>query len=1136
MKKNKVTQSVNWQKIMRISFIQFIFLFVIASFSYAKPTNAQTILEKEVTVKMENVSLKEAIRNLQGQTQVKFVYSSRIQMKEKVSLSVEKAKLATVLDKLLTPAKIGYRVINEQIVLVAEKGLINDLKRQSQGALEEKETETPTEIAVITITGTVADATTGEKLPGVSIAVKGTTTGTVTDLDGAFSLSVPDDKAVLLFSLIGYLKQEVSVGNKTEFNVLMQTDDKVLEQVVIVGYGADKKANLTGAVSSVKMNDIDGLPISNAATALQGRMAGVTVSSFTGQPGKNDPVIRIRGIGTFGSNAPLVVIDGVPNEVGALGDISVDDIEAVSVLKDAASASIYGVRAANGVILVTTKRGATGKPKIQYRATYSTQKPLIKPRYMDGVQWATAYNDFLTETGAAPAFTEAMIQKIKDGSDPDNFANVDWFDAVYKPAPLNMQFLSASGGTDATKYLVSVEYSDQKGIMDNTNANRLQFRANLDSKISNHLSFGVNLRGFKQGINEPIAAANQNDDGDNGINRIISGFVRPTVPVRYSFGQFGLFDGTDLAQIKNPIRLLNEQKNNTQNYRLDGKIFGQLKFLNGFSFTSSLAYVYSSTLNYRAVPSVFQYRPDGSLFNTTATVSSARNSSTLFTRYVVENLLRYEKVFNKKHDLKVLVGQTAQRDATNSFDASVRNLPSNDVVVLGASAELPTVGGSASALTLQSFLGRINYSFSDRYLLELNARVDGTSRLPASQQYPVFPSASAGWVISNEPFFKNLTKYVEFVKLRASWGQLGNQDIGNYSFTQNYSLNQNYIFSDVLSQGVAINALSNSNIQWEKTTQANIGIDIELPNRLLRIEADVFDKNTSNILVQLPIPNTLGGLTAPNQNAGSVSNKGVELLVSHGNRIGKFEYDISLNGSMVENKITSTAGRTGWITGATINEVGYPINSFFGYEAQGLFRTQAEVDASPKQFGVKPRIGDIKYRDVNGNGDVTTDDRVIIGNPFPKLTYGANIGMKYAGFDVTAFFQGISGITRYYEDQAAMANRSQKLIIWNERWTTANPEGNLPRWGNPTNNNAYSTFRMQDASYVRLKNFEVGYSVPKALLKRVHLSNLRVYFNGLNLWTLADNKDYDVEKSDTDQRSLDYMNTKSISFGLSASF
>lgn len=603
MNKVEILQSVNWQKVMRISLIQFVALFLVVSFSYAHTTNAQTILDKEVTVKVDNVSLKEAIQNIQGQTQVKFVYSSRIKLKDKVSLNAEKAKLSSVLDKLLAPSKIGYRVINEQIVLMVEKAPAKGVEEPSQGAVKEE-----IEVPVFTVSGTVSDEK-GEKLPGASIVVKGTTNGTVSDIDGGFSLSVNDDKAVLLVSSIGFLAQEVAVGKATTLNIILQADEKMLGEVVAVGYAEAKKANLTGAVSTVKMSEIDGLPISNAATALQGRMAGVTVSSFTGQPGKNDPVIRIRGIGTFGNNAPLVIIDGVPNEVGSLGDISVDDIENISVLKDAASASIYGVRAANGVILVTTKRGAAGKPKIQYRATYSTQTPLIKPRYMDGVQYANAYNDFLVETGAAPAYTAEMIQKIKDQSDPNNFANVDWFDAVYKAAPLNMQFLSASGGTEAMKYLVSVEYSNQKGIMENTNANRLQFRANLDSKISNHLSFGVNLRGLKQGINEPIAVANQNDDGDNGINRIIGGFTRPTVPVRYSFGEFGLLDGTDLPQIKNPVRLLNEQQNNTNNFRLDGKIFGQAKFLDGFSFTSSLGYVYSSTLNATFVPSVFSIAP-----------------------------------------------------------------------------------------------------------------------------------------------------------------------------------------------------------------------------------------------------------------------------------------------------------------------------------------------------------------------------------------------------------------------------------------------------------------------------------------------------------------------------------------------
>ncbi len=987
----------------------------------------------------------------------------------------------------------------------------------------------------IKVTGSVQDET-GGFLPGVTIKEDGTNNGTITNDEGQFSLVLQIGKSSLVISSIGFENQTVNLNGQDKLSITLKSDERLLGEVVAIGYGSDKKQNLTGAVSSVKMSEIDGLPISNAATALQGRMAGVTVSSFTGQPGKNDPVIRIRGIGTFGNNSPLVIIDGVPSEVGALGDISVDDIESVSVLKDAASASIYGVRAANGVILVTTKRGAVGKPKIQYRATYSIQKPLIKPRYMDGNEWAAAYNDFLVETGASPIFDAPMLQKIKDQSDPDNFANVDWFDEVYKPAPLNVQFLSASGGNEATKYSVSLEYLDQKGIMVNTNSNRLQMRANLDSKISNNLSFGINLRGLRQTINEPIAAANQNDDGDNGINRVISGFTRPTVAARYSFGEFGLFDGTTLAQIKNPLKSLYEQKNNTNNYRLDGKIFGQLKFLNDFSFTSSLGYVYSSTLNYRFSPSVFNYRPDGTTTAPAANISLATNSSSLTTRYLVENLLRYEKTFNKKHNLKVLVGQTAQHDETNGFNASVRNLPSNDIVVLGASAELPSNGGSASALSLQSFLGRINYAFNDKYLFELNARSDGSSRLPESQQYPIFPSASVGWIVSSEPFFKKLTPFVEFLKLRASWGQLGNQEIGNYSFVQNYALNQNYMFNNVLVQGAAITGFANDKIRWETTTQTNFGLDLELPNRKLRIEADVFDKNTTDILVQLPIPNTLGGLTAPNQNAGTVNNRGIELLISHANNIGKFQYDISVNGAMIKNKITSTAGREGWITGNTINQVGNPINSYYGYVSQGLFRTAEEVSTAPKQFGVVPRIGDVKYQDVDGNGDVTVFDRIILGNPFPTLTYGINLTLKYAGFDVTSFFQGVSGIQRYYDDPAQMGLRSQKLQIWNNRWTVANPTGDLPRWGNPTPNSTFSTFRLQDASYIRLKNLEIGYNFPKQWLKPVGISNLRLYFNGINLWTLADNQDYDVEKSDNDARSLDYMNTKSLSFGLSATF
>ena len=1119
-------------KIVKLSILQFALVIAFASITMATPVRGQEMLDSKVTLSLNNVSLENALSELEKAAQVKFSYNSRmLKINQKVDVKAKNETLSDVLLKLLKPLNIKFIQVSNRIVLRKDD--------EDKVGIIDKLVPIPTvnlvSTADITIKGIVSDEN-GEKLPGVSITIKGTSRGVTANANGEFSIAVADSKSILVFSFVGYQPKEVVVGNNTALNIILAIDNNSLDEVVVVGYSTAKKVNLTGAVSSVKMNDIDGLPISNAATALQGRMAGVTVSAFTGQPGKNDPQIRIRGIGTFGNNSPLVIIDGVPNEVGALGDISVDDIESVSVLKDAASASIYGVRAANGVILVTTKRGAAGKPKIQYRATYSMQKPLIKPRYMDGVQWANAYNDFLVETGAAPVYDATMLQKIKDQSDPDNFANVDWFDEVYKPAPMNVQFLSAAGGTEATKYLVSMEYLDQKGIMIKTNSNRMQMRANLDSKISNHLSFGINLRGLKQSINEPIASATQNDAGDNGINRVISGFTRPTVPSRYSFGEFGLFDGTTLAQIKNPIKLLNEQKNNTNNYRLDGKVFAQLKFLKDFNFTTSLGYVYSSTLNYTFSPSVFSYRPDGSLLAAAPSVSSSGNSSSAFTRYLVENILRYEKTFNKKHEIKVLVGQTAQHDETKAFNASIRNLPSNEIVVLGASAELPSNGGSASALSLQSFLGRINYTFNEKYLLELNARMDGSSRLPATQQYPIFPSASAGWIVSNEPFFKRFSHIIEFLKLRASWGQLGSQEIGNYSFSQNYALGQNYLFNNVLTQGAAINGLANDKIQWETTTQTNLGIDIEMPNRKLRIEADIFDKNTSNILVQLPIPNTLGGLSAPNQNAGIVNNRGVELLMSHANRVGKFEYDISLNGAFISNKIKSTAGRENWISGNTINQVGNPISSYYGYMSEGLFRTQEEVNAAPKQFGVVPRIGDIKYTDTDKSGEITTFDRVILGNPFPKLTYGINLGLKYAGFDLSSFFQGISGIQRYYDDPAAMGVRSQKLQVWNERWTVNNPTGNLPRWGNTTNNNSYSTFRLQDASYLRLKNLEIGYNFPKKMLSAIGIANLRAYFNGINLWTLADNKDYDVEKSDNDARSLDYLNTKSISFGLSATF
>ncbi|MBK0383061.1 TonB-dependent receptor [Pedobacter sp. SD-b] len=991
------------------------------------------------------------------------------------------------------------------------------------------------------IKGKVLDAYDKSALPGVSVNEVGSNNGIQTDLNGEFSISLKTSDPSLKFSFLGYETQTIKVQGKATITLELKPSAKELNQVVVVGYGSQKKANLTGAVASVNMDDIQGVPISNAATALQGRLPGVTISAFSNQPGKNDPQIRIRGVGTLGNNDPLVVIDGVPSDVGALGNLSPDDIESISVLKDASSASIYGVRAGNGVILVNTKRGQAGKPTVQFRETQAIQTALLKPSYMDGFTWASTFNDYQVETGAAPVYTPDMLQKLKDGSDPNHFGNTDWFDEVYRPASFQNHYFSASGGSEQSKYLVSAEYQKQDGLMVNTGSDRMQLRTNLDNKISNAISFGLNLRGYKEKIKEPVFSASGNSGpGDNGINRQISGFTRPTVPIRYSFGEYGSRDGSTLGGIKNPLQALNEQSYGTDNYHLDGKLFAEVKFLKDFSFTTSLAAVYENSKEVQFIPSLNTYGPDDELL-ALGGLNTLYNSSATFTRYINENLLRYNKKIGK-HDIKVLLGHTLQHDANENFNAGVVNLPSNNIRVIGASSEQPTNGGGANALSLQSFLGRINYVYADKYLFEVSGRIDGSSRLPQSQQYPLFPSVSAGWVLSEEPFLKN-NKIISFLKLRGSYGELGNQDIGNYAYSQNYNVGQDYVFNGTLVQGAAITNLANPNIKWETTKMSNVGLDAELLNGKLSLVAEYFYRNTSDILFSLPIPNTLGGLGAPPQNTAKVNNKGFEITLNHQNKIGKFTYNVGVNGSFIKNKVVSLADQDQVINGSTILKPGYAIDSYYGYISTGIIRTPEQLAAAPAGLGTVPlRLGDIAYKDMDGDNKITTADRVIIGNQFPKLSYGINLGGAYKGFDLNVFLQGIAGINRYYNDPVSMGFRQQKLNMWTQRYTPINTDGVLPRFGNPTNNNPISTFGasesfgFKDASYLRLKNLEFGYSFSVKSISKIGLSKARLYFSGVNLFTWSGVKNYDVEKGGTDNSSYGYVNTKNYALGLSLTF
>lgn len=981
-----------------------------------------------------------------------------------------------------------------------------------------------------TVSGKVSDDQ-GSGLPGVSVLIKGTTQGTTSDADGNYTLPAPAD-AVLSFSFIGFASQDVLVNNRTTVDVTMVPDISLLGEIVVVGYGEQKKANLTGSVASVDLDEVKNLPASNTASLLQGRMTGVTVSSFTGQPGNDNPEIRIRGIGTFNSGAePLIIVDGVQSQIN---QIPVSDIESVSVLKDAASAAIYGVRAANGVVIITTKRGKSGQTKIELQSNVAFQNPIVKPDFLPSYDWATVKNEWNVATGGTPTYSAAQIQAMRDGSDPNHFANTDWWDEAFRTAVMQTYDAAVSGGTENARYRVSAQYMDQQGVLIGTDANRAAIRTNLDINATKKLKIGLNLYGFSRKYTQPsLYSVSSNDD--NNLIYSIRRFTQPTVPVKYTSGEYGFVDGATTALSRNPVWAANTGFNETEDTWIEGKLFASYEFTPGLVFTSSLSAINTSSLNSTFIPTYKQFNGDGAVVGQNINNSLANNNTT-FKRQLLENLITYNKSIGKS-TFGVLLGHTAQYERNDYMYAYRQNFPNNNIHELDAGSQNPQVRGNAYEVALQSFFGRVNYSFDDRYLLEANLRYDGSSRMPKTERYGLFPSLSAGWVLSNESFLRENT-IVSFLKARASWGTLGNQEIGNYTYTQNFATGQNYLIGGVIQGGVAMNDLANANITWETTTITDFGIDANFLSNRLQITADYFNKKSSDILIRLPIPGTVGANNGPYQNAAEVDNKGWELNVNYHDKIGTVGYTAGANLTSVKNEIVDIAGLKNWISGNTINREGEAIGAYYGYVSDGYY-TEDQLADAPTQFGTL-RAGDIKYKDISGpqgvpDGVITAEyDRQVIGTPFPKLTYAFNVGADWKGFDVNLFFQGVSGIERFFWYNTENVGQFTSAIL--DRWTPENTDAAYPRFGNNGNNFAMSDFWLRDASYLRLKNVQVGYTIPSAMTRKLSMQSLRVYFAGTNLVTFTDVDEYDPERPTNDDRNRAYPGLKSYSFGVNLTF
>ena len=1075
--------------------------------------NTKIIVEEDTSLSMDEV-----FKLIMNQTDYKFFYEKGT-FKDLPEVNVKEGvvNVNKLLVRSLSNGNFDIEVTEKNVILIKEIAVSESIKKKVQ---EHQ------------ISGVVVDKD-GNPLPGASIMEKGTINGTETDFDGNFSLTVSNENAILVISFIGFTPIELAVDGQSTINVTLQEDAAKLDEVVIVGYGTKKKANLTGAVSSVKFEDMESRPAPNTAALLQGQAAGVTVQAGSPKPGGETVDITIRGKGSFNNNSPLILIDGIE---GDLASVPPSDIESVSVLKDAASASIYGVRAANGVILVTTKRGRTGAPTVSVQFNYALQERGLKLDMLDGPQWAETWNLIAEEEGKGSDyyFYPDEIAKIKDGSDPDHWANTNWDDEVYRTAPMKKTYASISGGTEKVKYLVSAQYLDQEGIIHESSNEQLNTRANVSADITDKFRAGLNMNFISKHVNNaPV--------NEYGIHH-----YKPTIPVKYSNGGYGFADGSYSRFQRgggNPVYNFDRNHNFSDAYTFSNRIFAEYDIIKDLTFTTTVANTIFTSRHEQFGATWAQYTPEGELMASNDR-NSAMNASVLNKNFQWENILTYKFKLKEKHDFNFLAGYSIKTYRHDRHMGTVKDFPNDKLYVLSVGVNDKDVSGEAWESSLQSYFGRMNYNFDGKYLFEANIRRDGSSRFPESNRFGIFPAFSGAWIVSNESFAQNMGP-ISTLKLRGSWGQLGNQEIGDYQFQTAIVTGADYTVGNTLQPGAAVGALTNPDIGWETTTMTNIGIDVNFFNNKLALTADVFDKTTTDILMRLPVPYTSGFGVGPLQNVAAVQNKGFELGLEYRNNAGEFKYAISGNVSKINNEITDFGGLNPSIWGFGINEKGYAMNTYYGLVADGLFPTEADAQGQ-KQHGVFARAGDIRYKDISGPDGVPDGqidnayDRTHLGNPFPDLTYAFNVSFDWKGFDFSMFWQGVSGISNQnYVNMDVLelnTNFTERVL---DAWTPNNTSGSWPRWGNLANNrwNGSSSYWIEDGSYLRLKNLELGYTLPKKMITDIGLSSVRVYFSGANLLTISNVEDYDPEKPWNDDRALTtYPLTKLYSLGFNLTF
>ena len=1079
----------------------------------ADDVKSPSFKEVYVVINSSREKLQNVFRLIEQQTSFSFVYDEYdINLSTEIKLPAGKQLLKTVLNHISVQA--GLHFIEKQHVI-----LVNS-ERGVAGKATIKLDADP-------VNGIVLDKM-GAPLSGVTVSIKGAAGTTQTDDEGKFALNVPVN-AVLIFSMVGYKTQEVAVKGEGILHIRMELENKDLNEVVVVGYQVRNRADLSGAVSVVNVGGISKLPVLSVDQALQGKVPGVRITQNTGQPG-DGVVVRIRGVGTINDNNPLFIVDGVPTKDG-INFLSANDIESIVVLKDASSAAIYGSRAANGVVLVTTKTGKKGKPQFNYSGYGGFQTHGTLPKMANTAEYVELYNEAADNDNVGVTNPALIRPKIPAGL---GMANTDWLKAIFQNGQIQSHQLSVRGGNDKALYYISGTYFKQDGIVLNSSYDRYSLLSKLNLNLSDRLSIANNINISYS--NKNIIGSSGDGYGGNGGSVVRYALFRtPAIPVNDSAGVYsdlpaypGFFgDGY------NPVALANKADNKETQYRLFSNFYAEYKILKNLKFKSDVGLDLIINNDKRFDEN---YGTNLRVNNPSRlTVSTLTNTSVVW-----NNTASYNKTFSGVHTITILAGTEAIANKSQIHGGADRDFANqgsrfryigNGNGLLGSTTSYE--GQNESALF--SLFSNANYSYRNLYLFSANVRRDGSSRFGPENQYGTFFSGSVGWNAHNETWVQEHLPAISKLKLRASYGQLGNQEIPDYGYVSIIGNLYNYPFGQVPTShpGSTISRLGNSKVKWESSTQADAGIDAAIWKDKLNLTVDYFVKTTSDMLIPIPLPLIGGSAVPPYLNAGKVENRGLEVELDFKNNEHPLKYDVGLNFSTLANKVISLSngqpiagGRIDNNYNATLTTVGHPIGAFYLFEEEGIFQSTEDVFSHAYQ-GKNLKPGDIKFKDQNGDGVIDENDRAFLGSAIPKYTFGATGNAEYRGFDISVFFQGQYGNKIYSQVNMDIEgfyrafNVTQR--VYDQHWHGEGSSNTMPRVSfNGASNNKYPSSRfLEDGSYVRLKNLQIGYTIPENIMSRLHIKSLRVYITGQNLWTLTKYTGLDPEMHISDNVKRD---------------